>query len=88
MLFSASKGENFDIKSANQDKYQPMLCVFDILLLNDEVLSNKPLRQRKEILKKVFEHTEGTIIISETTEGRSKWVEKIAGYSTVNNISM
>ncbi len=69
---AASKGENVDIKSVHLTAYQPMLCVFDILMLNDEVLSNKPLKQRKEVLKTVFEPVDGTMILSDWKEGRTK----------------
>ncbi len=71
-IFSASKAENVDIKSANLTAYQPMLCVFDILMLNGEVLSNKPLRQRKEVLKTVFEPVDGTLVLSEWKDGKTK----------------
>ena len=72
-LFDAgSKGQNFDIKSLNPDEYHPMLCVFDILLLNDEVLSNKPLKERKQILTDIFNPIEGRIMLSETSTGRTK----------------
>lgn len=72
VYFVASKAENVDIKSANMTAYQPMLCVFDILMLNGEILSNKPLRQRKEVLSTVFEPVEGTIIVSDWKEGKTK----------------
>ena len=42
-----------------------MLCVFDILMLNDQVLSNKTLKERKEILADVFTPIEGRIEFSE-----------------------
>ena len=74
-MFTASKAENVDIKSANLTAYQPMLCVFDILMLNGEILSNKPLRERKDTLATIFEPIEGTIMLSEWKEGKTKLVE-------------
>ena len=49
-----------------------MLCVFDVLMLNGEILSNKPLKERKEILSTVLEPVEGTIILSDWKEGKTK----------------
>lgn len=72
-MCAGSKGEGFDIKSPDLVDYQPMLCVFDILSLNDKVLSNKPLRERKQILETdVFNPVEGRIVLSEYKEGRTK----------------
>lgn len=68
-----SKGEGFDIKSSKLEGYQPMLCVFDILLLNDEVLTNKSLRDRRKILADVFNPVEGRICLSEYKEGQTKY---------------
>lgn len=45
------------------NRYQSCFCVFDILLYNGEVLTNKPLIARLEILEKIIEPEEGTIII-------------------------
>ena len=73
-LFSASKGENFDIKSRDVTAvgYQPMLCVFDLLLLNGEVLTNQPLRQRRQRLADVFRPVEGRLLLSDFTEKSTK----------------
>jgi len=73
-LFSASKGENFDIKSHNVTVvgYQPMICVFDLLLLNGQVLANQPLRQRRRKLADVFKPVEGRLILSDFTEKSTK----------------
>jgi len=69
-LFLASKGENFDIKSRDGTRtgYQPMMCVFDLLLLNGEVLTNQPLRQRRRKLADVFRPVEGRLISSYFSE--------------------
>ena len=69
---SGSKGENFDIKATVIKDYQPMLCVFDILMLNGKVLSNKTLQERKEVLNDVFNPVEGRIKLSEYRLGHSK----------------
>ena len=71
--FSGSKGENFDIKSKDTKEYQPMYCVFDILLLNDTVMSNKPLKERKEALKDAFTPLKGRIMLSTVQEGYTKY---------------
>jgi len=52
--------------------YQPMLCVFDILLLNGEVLANQPLRQRRRKLAELFQPVEGRLILSNFTEKSTK----------------
>lgn len=66
-----SKGENFDIKSTNLVGYVPMLCVFDVLMINDKILSNCSLRERKKLILDVFEPEEGTIVASEYKECRT-----------------
>ena len=73
-LFSGSKGENFDIKSRDVAAlgYQPMMCVFDLLLLNGEVLANQPLRQRRRKLADVFNPVEGRLILSDFAEKSTK----------------
>jgi len=74
-LYSGSKGENFDIKSRDVTTsvgYQPMLCVFDLLLLNGEVLANQPLRQRRRRLAEVFNAVEGRLILTDFTEKSTK----------------
>jgi len=69
-MFSASKGENFDIKSRDVTAagYHPMMCVFDLLLLNGEVLTNQPLRQRRRKLADVFRPVEGRLVFSDFSE--------------------
>jgi len=62
-----------DMKSIHNDGFQPMICVFDVLLLNDKVLSNKPLHERKAFLQnEVFTPIEGRIVLSEFKEARTK----------------
>jgi ATP-dependent DNA ligase len=74
-LNSGSKGENFDIKSREVGAagYQPMLCVFDILYLNGEVLVNRPLRERRSKLADVFNPVEGRLALSDITEKSTKY---------------
>ena len=56
----------------NLEDYQPMMCVFDILLLNGKVLSGKTLRERKQELADIFTPVEGRIQLSAYKEGRTK----------------
>ena len=63
---------NFDIKSANLTRYTPCYAVFDVLYLNDEVLTNKPLRQRLSKLADVIEPEDGLIFPSATTSASTK----------------
>lgn len=63
---------NTDIKRQQQEGYQPCLHVFDIVMLNDRVLTNLSLRERRKQLENVFEPEEGRILLSAYTEGKSK----------------
>jgi len=76
VLIAGSKGENFDIKSrdVSGSGYQPMLCVFDILFLNGEVLANRPLRERRSKLVDVFNPIEGRLKFSDISEKSTKFV--------------
>lgn len=67
----ATKATNTDIKRQQQEGLQPCLHVFDIVLLNDKVLTNQPLKERLKILQTVFEPEEGRILLSEHKEARS-----------------
>ncbi|UJR20821.1 hypothetical protein I4U23_023932 [Adineta vaga] len=67
-----SKGDSFDVKTiqANDSQLQPCFIVFDILMYNDEVLTNKPLNERLQYLhKKILEPIEGRIIFSAIKPG-------------------
>lgn len=72
--FVDSKGGKFDVKSVNlEDKnLQPCLSVFDILLLNDRVLTNLTLKERKRILQETIAPVEGRVIVAEVKEARTK----------------
>lgn len=56
---------NIDVKHLKTATVnQPCFCVFDILYLNDEVLTNKPLLERFKILEEIIQPEEGVIMIS------------------------
>lgn len=53
---------NTDVKNLKDTSlYRPCFCVFDILLCNGQVLTNKPLNYRLEKLKEVVTPLEGVI---------------------------
>ncbi|RMZ95310.1 DNA ligase 4 [Brachionus plicatilis] len=57
-----SKGDDIDVKSARKyDSIQTCFCVFDILLFNDTVLTNRPLKERVEFIRKCCSEIEGRI---------------------------
>ncbi|GIZ01999.1 hypothetical protein CEXT_814261 [Caerostris extrusa] len=57
-----SKGENPEIQAMAPDgDYAPCFCAFDILLLNDQVLSNLPLKDRVHYIKEAFISIENKI---------------------------
>lgn len=64
---------SFDVKKLNENySYQPCFCVYDILV-NGKILTNNPLRERLQVLKKVFDgFKEGTICLSEVKEVNSR----------------
>ena len=67
------KGEQMNIRhlKADDPTYHQCLFVYDILLVNDQVLTNKPLNQRLEILHKVVTEIPGRIHFSERKTGSS-----------------
>ncbi|XP_066155759.1 DNA ligase 4 isoform X2 [Euwallacea fornicatus] len=69
-----SKGMELDVKKLKESgKYQPCFCVYDMVLLNDVVLTNRPLKERVNLLRRVFKETiPGTILLSEITEISSR----------------
>lgn len=61
-----SKGENADVQAMEPDgDYGPCLCVFDILMFNGIVLSNKPLKERVSYIKKAFNQIDNKIRYTE-----------------------
>lgn len=64
-----SKGNDFDVKCLKDgDNVRPCLCVFDILLYNCQVLTNKPLSERLHYLENLFTPSEGIIMSTERKE--------------------
>lgn len=56
-------GKEVDVKRLTPGgAYRPCFCVFDILMLNGNVLTNKPFQERTECLKKIFTPLEGVIM--------------------------
>ncbi|KAF6216000.1 hypothetical protein GE061_000337 [Apolygus lucorum] len=61
-----TKAANIDVKTLKVGNIvQPCFFPFDILYYNGEVLTNKPLMERKEILDRSFIDLEGTIMKAE-----------------------
>ena len=71
---TGTKAMNFDIKSASLTRYTPCYAVFDVLYLNDEVLTNRPLRQRLNKLTEIIDPEDGLIFTSTTTNASSKYL--------------
>ncbi|XP_041473446.1 DNA ligase 4-like isoform X2 [Lytechinus variegatus] len=68
-----SKGENFDIKSLRDDEdVQVCYAVFDVLLVNDTKLANRPLKERLSYLPKVFTVVEGRMVLVERRDAATK----------------
>jgi DNA ligase 4 len=63
-----SKGDTFDVKSMSAasllDNHQICFCAFDILMFNNEILTNKSLKERIGYLEKVFDPVEGRLELS------------------------
>jgi len=66
---------NFDIKSGSVQRYSPCYIVFDLLYLNGEVMTNKPLRERLEKLQTIIDDQEGLIAASSHTFAKYKLVQ-------------
>nr|CAH7769432.1 unnamed protein product [Callosobruchus chinensis] len=53
------KGMALDVKKLNgTGRYQPCFCVFDIIMFNDRILTNQPLKERKKTLETIFREME------------------------------
>ena len=64
LFYYLTSGEHLDVKNLKEDgDWQVCFCVFDILYLNGEVLTNLPLRERLEKIDKVIKPLEGRVII-------------------------
>lgn len=73
-----SKGMNFDVKKLNESNtLQPCFCVFDVVYCNDEVITGKPLSERKELLETIIKEQEGIIIVSKykTVTGKEELLD-------------
>ncbi|XP_059090430.1 DNA ligase 4-like [Tigriopus californicus] len=68
------KGDKMNIRGLKSDDpmYQQCLYAYDVLFLNGEVLTNKPLRERIEILKSVVQERKGRIHFAQRCQGSSK----------------
>ncbi|CAH1392247.1 unnamed protein product [Nezara viridula] len=62
-----SKGKiNLDVKKLKVgSSIQPCFCVFDVILYNDEMVTNHPYKERIKILEKIFTPAEGVIMTVE-----------------------
>lgn len=69
-----SKGMELDVKKLKESgRYQPCFCIYDVILLNDKILTNKPLKDRVSLLKRIFkELVPGTIVLSEIKEVQTR----------------
>ena len=62
-------GANFDVKTLKEiGVIRPCFCVFDILLYNDQILTNKPLIERLKYLNGMFKTHEGVLMNTERKE--------------------
>lgn len=68
------KAVNLDVKKLKiGSTIQPCFVVFDILLYNDVLLTNRPLTERIEFLQKIFSPLEGVIMhVSRFTVNKEK----------------
>ncbi|CAG2069133.1 unnamed protein product, partial [Timema podura] len=71
-------GINFDVKSLKLgDVHQPCFCVFDVLYLNGQVLTNKPLRDRMRALQGMFTPEEGILAYTDRSQQDSQVMEEL-----------
>ncbi|KAM3935052.1 DNA ligase 4 [Leptodactylus fuscus] len=67
------KGNKFDIKRMVDDSdLQTCFCVFDVLMFNDQKLAHEKLRERYDILCKIFTTVPGRIQVVQKTEASTK----------------
>ncbi|XP_031347171.1 DNA ligase 4 isoform X2 [Photinus pyralis] len=68
-----SKGMDFDVKHLKpHNVYQPCFCIFDVIFLNDRVLSNQPLCDRLLLLDTIINPIQGVIMTSHRTEATTE----------------
>ncbi|GLG98951.1 DNA ligase 4 [Gryllus bimaculatus] len=71
--FFRTKGENIEVKALKESSgLKPCFCVFDVLMYNDQVVTNKPLEDRYALLKEIFIPEEGVVMLTERTKVTSK----------------
>lgn len=65
---------SYDVKNLKHDSvHRPCFCVFDIVLFNDEVLTNKPLQERLKILNSIItKDIDGVIMKSRIVNANTK----------------
>ncbi|KAG0420103.1 hypothetical protein HPB47_003677 [Ixodes persulcatus] len=67
------KGSNVDVKSLREDSsLQPCFVAFDILFLNDRVVTNCPLEERAKLLDSALTEVPGRIQISRRQKGSTQ----------------
>ncbi|UYV82303.1 LIG4 [Cordylochernes scorpioides] len=68
-----TKGEGLDVKHLADGKdFQQCYCVFDILMLNDRVLTSLPYTQRLALLAQHLQPLSGRLIITSSQEASGK----------------
>lgn len=68
-----SKGSHVDVKSLTESSsLQPCFVAFDILLLNGQVVTNKPLQERVGLLDQAVLEVPGRILISKRQKGSTR----------------
>lgn len=66
---------NTDVKNLKTGQMnQPCFCVFDIIYLNGEVLTNKSLSERIKILNKMILPQEGVLMKSNQDVVKSRYI--------------
>ncbi|XP_065310900.1 DNA ligase 4 [Dermacentor albipictus] len=68
-----SKASHVDVKSLTESSsLQPCFVAFDILLLNGQVVTNKPLQERVKLLDQAVVEVPGRILISKRQNGSTR----------------
>ncbi|GMM34383.1 DNA ligase (ATP) [Saccharomycopsis crataegensis] len=55
----------------NSDTFRPLYVIFDILMINDNLVCNKPLKIRKDLLKNLIKPLHGYIELVDSHDGRT-----------------
>lgn len=68
-----SKGSHADVRSLNENSsLQPCFVAFDILFINGQVVTNKPLQERVKLLEECLKEKPGRIQISRRQTGSTR----------------